>query len=285
MSARNNELLITSLVSASATALLCWQWWSASREPDMIPAESDVLLLPLPKSFAPKEMSTLTPTIQKKNVVSSEQSARAMYSNMRKRRSIFPKDFTSDPVPVRFIEEALSCANWAPTHGKTQPWRFIVCGKKSMEKLSAIRDDYFERTLEGEKLDAYRKKVIRKKKSLANVSFTIFIVVKSVTTSKGRRMPEWEEIAATSCAVQNFHLSLTARWENGVGGYWSSGGTDSYLKLSAEARDFLGAENGDGDVPNDIVLGAFYVGSCPPAKMNKYRSARSPISEKVTWLQ
>jgi hypothetical protein len=30
-------------------------------------------------------------------------------------------------------------------------------------------------------------------------------------------MPEWEELAATSAAVQNFHLMVTAQ---GAAGYW-----------------------------------------------------------------
>ena len=160
MSAGRDHFIIASLsvVSASATALLCWQWWLASRK-ETNAAPTDVLL-PMPESFAPKEL--LTQDEQSIDTTAS-QSARVVWSNIRKRRSIFPKDFTPTPVPLQFIEEALSCANWAPTHGKTQPWRFVVCQKKSMKKLRVIKDEFFERTLDGEKLDAYRKKTARKK--------------------------------------------------------------------------------------------------------------------------
>ena len=34
----------------------------------------------------------------------------------------------SSQVPLAVIEEALAAANWAPTHGKTEPWRFVVVG-------------------------------------------------------------------------------------------------------------------------------------------------------------
>lgn len=45
-----------------------------------------------------------------------------------KRRSIFPRDFTGEAVPREVIEQMLEAANWAPTHKKTQPWRFVVLG-------------------------------------------------------------------------------------------------------------------------------------------------------------
>ena len=55
---------------------------------------------------------------------------------MRARRSIFPKDFASDPqIPREAVERALACANWAPTHGKTEPWRFVVFGDERKEEL------------------------------------------------------------------------------------------------------------------------------------------------------
>jgi nitroreductase len=42
-------------------------------------------------------------------------------------RSIFPKDFSqTKKVPLSVIQDILSSANWAPTHGKTEPWRFCV---------------------------------------------------------------------------------------------------------------------------------------------------------------
>lgn len=29
----------------------------------------------------------------------------------------------------------LDAANWAPTHGKTEPWRFVVMGKDSSKEM------------------------------------------------------------------------------------------------------------------------------------------------------
>ena len=155
-----------------------------------------------------------------------------------------------------------------------------------MQTIANFKNEYMETILTGEPLEKYRKKALRKSKTLANVSYAIYIIVKAVTTPTGRRMAEWEEIAATSMAVENFHLQLTSRWESGVGGYWSSGGKDTYFKHSKGLRKLLGANSlmEDG-TQNDLILGCFYVGHCPPSKMNKYRSSRGDISEKVKWME
>ena len=33
------------------------------------------------------------------------------------------------------IEELLEAANWAPTHGRTEPWKFVVLGRAQQEEL------------------------------------------------------------------------------------------------------------------------------------------------------
>merc|ERR1711937_970250 len=42
------------------------------------------------------------------------------------RRSLFMPDLNGDDAPEEAIKRMLEAANWAPTHGKTQPWRFTV---------------------------------------------------------------------------------------------------------------------------------------------------------------
>jgi hypothetical protein len=45
------------------------------------------------------------------------------------RRAVFPKDMNGQAVSRGEIEQLLAAANWAPTHKKTQPWRFVVMGE------------------------------------------------------------------------------------------------------------------------------------------------------------
>ena len=42
------------------------------------------------------------------------------------RRSIFPKDYTGEEVENDAVESILQAAVWAPTHGKTEPWRCYI---------------------------------------------------------------------------------------------------------------------------------------------------------------
>jgi len=45
---------------------------------------------------------------------------------IKKRRSIFPAQYTDREIAKSDIEKILEAANWAPTHKKTEPWRFRV---------------------------------------------------------------------------------------------------------------------------------------------------------------
>ena len=33
------------------------------------------------------------------------------------------------------VEQLLEAANWAPTHGRTEPWRFVVLGQEAQTAL------------------------------------------------------------------------------------------------------------------------------------------------------
>lgn len=201
---------------------------------------------------------------------------------IKKRRSIFPKDMKPEGnVPDDVIREILEAANWAPTHGKTEPWRFVVL--RDFEEMQRIKLESSEASMKDdpEKLQAFRDKFQKKAKELKNVSAMVVIITKRVTNAKGNLMPEWEEIAATSCAVQNMHLALTAHWEKGYGGYWSSGGYDAWLN-SDDMRKYCGAD-GSVDGEDDKILGVFFLGQSEVSKMEMYRASRKPIDKKVVW--
>src|SRR5438046_10016903 len=45
---------------------------------------------------------------------------------IKNRRSIKPAKMNGKKIPDEQVKEVLKLANWAPTHGRTEPWRFIV---------------------------------------------------------------------------------------------------------------------------------------------------------------
>jgi nitroreductase len=52
------------------------------------------------------------------------------------RRSFALKDITADPVDRTAITQLLEAANWARSHGKTEPWRFVVYSGAARQGLS-----------------------------------------------------------------------------------------------------------------------------------------------------
>ena len=82
-----------------------------------------------------------------------------------------------------------------------------------------------------------------------------------------RRIPELEEIAAVSCAVQNMYLTATAY---GVGCYWSTGGPTFW----EEAKPFFNLEE------VDKLMGFLFVGMPGPTQPKGFRK---PWEQKVDW--
>ena len=58
-----------------------------------------------------------------------------VFELIKKRRSVFPAQYTNQPINKWEIEKILESANWAPTHKKTEPWRFKVFLQDSKKEL------------------------------------------------------------------------------------------------------------------------------------------------------
>ena len=81
------------------------------------------------------------------------------------------------------------------------------------------------------------------------------------------RLPEWEEIAAASCSVQNMLLAITAKE---LAAYWSS------PSMISKARKFLQIKE------NQKCLGMLYIGCTKPEL--KFSSERKNLTEDVEWM-
>ena len=55
---------------------------------------------------------------------------------IKKRKSIYPKQFNGEQIPKKIVIELLENANTAPTHKMTQPWFFKVFSNKSKMQLA-----------------------------------------------------------------------------------------------------------------------------------------------------
>lgn len=182
---------------------------------------------------------------------------------IRQRRSAFPAQYTGEKVEDAVIWQILENANWAPTHGKTEPWRFVVLAGKMLETFGDFQGETYKNNTPLESFDEAKFDKLRNNPRKA--SHIIAIYMKRQESGK---IPEIEEIEAVACAVQNMYLTATAY---GVGAFWSTGGA-TYLP---EGKTFLGLGE------SDKLLGFFYVGVVGKPSAD---GVRKPIQEKVQWL-
>ena len=80
---------------------------------------------------------------------------------IRERRTIYPEQFSDRKVHKEQIEVILNNAQWAPTHGNTQPWRFKVFTEEGRQTLSTfLGGAYLELTPVKEQSDLKLKKLV-----------------------------------------------------------------------------------------------------------------------------
>ena len=186
---------------------------------------------------------------------------------IRNRRSQFVAQFKEDdPVEDHIISEMLENANWAPTHKLTEPWRFMVFAGKGLQRLADFQADLYKERSEktGKFIEATYTKL---KENPLKASHIIAIGMKRDLRAN---LPEMEEIAAVSMAVQNMYLTASA---HGLAAYWGTGGPTFW----PEAKPFFGLEEAD------MLMGFFYIAK--PASDRWPEGKRKPISEKVTWVR
>lgn len=131
------------------------------------------------------------------------------------RRSIKPAlmDASRD-VSAELWQTLFEAANWAPSHGHTEPWRFIVhSGESRGEIATALQTAYKAETPEAE----FRPEKFEKMGKNPFLANSVVTIVRK-RDPKGK-IPEVEEVEAVACAVQNLHLVASAA---GLGVFWSS---------------------------------------------------------------
>ena len=177
---------------------------------------------------------------------------------IKTRRSIFPDSYTQQEITPETLLRILECANTAPSHKLTQPWRFTVFRNKGLVRLadklgSLYRENTPADRFLQKKYEATRNKVLQ--------SGTVI----AINIHYSGEIPEWEELAAVACAVQNLWLAAAAE---GIGGYWSSPGTIKQMDKFLELSD------------NEACLGFFYMGYHDEPR---HEANRTPVSDKIRW--
>lgn len=117
------------------------------------------------------------------------------------------------PAPTHAqVEQAIEVALSAPDHKDLNPYRFIVLEKQALNNLGrALKNAAIA---QGET----DEKTLNKAE---NMPLRAPMIIACVTNFKSHdKVPHWEQIAASSCAVQNLLLALSAQ---GFATVWRTG--------------------------------------------------------------
>lgn len=160
------------------------------------------------------------------------------------------------------INRILSLANYAPTHGLTEPWRFIVYGNEEVKLFCSAHAELYKSETPEER---YNESAFEK--LMHNGDKASHAVIAYCKTGSNPKIPVIEEICAASCAVQNILLGAEAL---GFAVYWSTGG----MVHNPAMKDLLHLS------VDDIILGILYIGYADEKKEGRRKTG---IEEKIFW--
>lgn len=192
--------------------------------------------------------------------------SQVVIQNIKDRRTIKPEQCSTQSIPDEDIWEILACANWAPTHGYTEPWRFIVYTGNGKNTIGKAHAEMYKKLTPPENFKQIKYNGLLERTK--NTSHIIAIINKRGTNP---HIPQIEEIQATAMAVQNMQLAASAM---GYAAYIYSGGAT----FSKEMKNYLGFG------AEDDVLGFLYLGV--PKEDEEIKAGRriTPIQDKVKWV-
>ena len=138
---------------------------------------------------------------------------------IRGRRTL--KAYSDEPVGREIVAELLDLAVLAPNHHETEPWRFWVVGRETLDALAEATGD---------------RKLLRSQTA----------IVVGVQRDPDAQVAE-EDYAAVACAIENFMLAARGR---GLASFWRTPGV---LSLPVVAKLL--------NVPESVrLIGVVHVG-------------------------
>ena len=185
---------------------------------------------------------------------------------IQSRQSLFPAQMQENvKIPDEDIWRLLKNANYAPSHKRTEPWRYIVFSEQGkvalLDKMKSITLKY------NPELNTDADKI--KKLELRKYQNSHFIAI-CMRRDKKERVPEFEEEYAVACSVQNILLSMKAL---NIIGYWST----SKLAFTPEMANYLKLKE------KDKCLGFLMLGVPKDGLPIITKEQMSPIEDKVIW--
>ena len=163
--------------------------------------------------------------------------------------------FEATPVSVDVLRRAIECAIMAPNRSGSEPWRFVQLGPDTVQRIQQLNTDLQQPQPQSEQEEGDDSTT----RGTSSSSF-----VTTVADHDWTNIPGWcvvtskvspddpdtelQDFRSTSCAMQNFMLSM---WSEGVGSKWTEGSTQK----TTEFADLVGI-----DTDIEKVVGIIWYG-------------------------
>jgi nitroreductase len=183
---------------------------------------------------------------------------------IRNRRSYALIDVAPDAINLDDLSPMLEAANWAPSHGMTEPQRFSIFTGDAREALGQRFAEAYRALTPAEQHDARAEQKQRERVFAAPVWISL-----GMLRTGDDKMPEWEDQATVSIAAQHIHLVAHSL---GYACKWTSG----EITRHETVLDLVGLK------PPSKLFGFLYLGR--PAKSDPPAGRRAPIDNKVIWM-
>ena len=165
-------------------------------------------------------------------------------------------------IPDEQVRELLKLANWAPTHGRTEPWRFVVYAGEKVKEFCHQHAELYRSHTPSEKFEQANYD-----KHFHNGDLASHIAIVIMQRGDSPKIPVLEEVAATAMAIQNILLGATAE---GITTFLSTGGMTHHQAM----KDFFQLKE------QDIVMAILYLGYSDEQIEGR---RKTEIEEKVVW--
>ena len=162
------------------------------------------------------------------------------------------------------IHKLIELADWAPTHGHTEPWRFVVFSNDNVKMFCEAHANMYRSNIPTDKFETAKYE-----KLLHNGDKCSHIIAVYMKRGNNPKITAVEELCAVASAVQNILLGASAL---DIAALWSSGGFTYHqaMKKYFELND------------EDEMIGFLYLGYTNEKIKSGTRIV--PLHEKIKLL-